>query len=201
MTLRLWGSGLALVLSGFAAGCTSVSSNYEGDITRADSARIVVCHGFDCTYKARLDLGAADSRRLSSIMAGARSAAAERAAVSRAVQYFENRAAGAVGVRDQPKSDISQSREKGQMDCIDESTNTRSLLLHLAHRKLLKHHTVEMNVSRGAFVDGRYPHSTAVLRDKSGARWAVDSWYAPMGGAPDIMPLPEWQSRGVMGQQ
>jgi hypothetical protein len=26
----------------------------------------------------------------------------------------------------------------------------------------------------------------------------VDSWYAPMGGAPDIFPLSQWKKRGVL---
>lgn len=185
-----------------AAGCTSISSNYTGEITRADAARIYMCHGYDCTYKTRIDLGAPDARRFASIMAkGAGSPESERAAISRAVQYYEERGAQVIGIRDQAKSTFGASREKGQMDCIDESTNTRSLLLYLAGRGLLKHHRVEMNVSRGFFIDGRYPHSTAVIRDPQGEKWAVDSWYEPMGGPPDILPLEKWLARGVGGQR
>ena len=36
---------------------------------------------------------------------------------------------------------------------------------------------------------------------KGGTRWAVDSWYEPMGGKPDVMPLDQWKSRGVMGER
>ena len=132
---------------------------------------------------------------------GSASPAAEREAVRRADSYYENRAATYIGVRDKAKSDFTQSREKGQMDCIDESTNTHSLLLFLEENGLLKFHKVEHNVSRGIFVDGRYPHSTAVLRDPSGRKWAVDSWYEPTGGLPDVMPLSDWMKRGVMGQR
>ena len=131
--------------------------------------------------------------------AGASSPKAERAAVSRAVRYYEDRAVRVIGVPDQPKSKASQYHRRGQMDCVDESTNTRSLLLYLERRRLLKHHTVDRNVTRGFLIDGRYPHATAVLRDRSGKKWAIDSWYEPMGGPPDIMPLPEWVKRGVMG--
>ncbi|WP_353641268.1 hypothetical protein [Mesorhizobium sp. WSM2239] len=137
---------------------------------------------------------------MSRIMAaGASSPKAERAAVSKAVQYYERRAAGVIGIRDQPKSDASQYAKRGQMDCIDESTNTRSLLLYLERRRLLRHHTVQRNVTRGFLLDGRYPHSTAVLREKSGKEWTVDSWYEPAGGPPDVLPLSEWMKRGVMG--
>ena len=60
----------------------------------------------------------------------------------------------------------------------------------------MKHHKVERNVSRGYFLDRRYPHFTAVVSDPAGVRWVVDSWYKPMGGAPDIMLLEQWKLRG-----
>lgn len=119
--------------------------------------------------------------------------------MSKAVQYYENRAARAVGVPDRAKSNAGQWRKQGQMDCIDESTNTRTFLIYLERRGLLKHHTVQRNVTRGFLIDRRYPHSTAVLQEKSGEKWTVDSWYAPAGGAPDIMKLSRWLTRGVMG--
>jgi hypothetical protein len=189
------------MLAAVATGCTSVSSNYTGAITKTETGRIFVCHGFDCSYKTRLDLGASDHKRFAAMFAKSRSPAAERAAVSKAVQYFEKRAETVVGVSDLPKSDFTQSRVKGQMDCIDESTNTRSLLLYLDKQGLLKHHAVESNRSRGLFLDGRYPHSTAVLRETGGRRWAIDSWYEPMGGPPDVRPLDEWMARGVGGER
>ncbi|CAG0972494.1 MAG: hypothetical protein F9K19_17235 [Rhizobiaceae bacterium] len=162
--------------------------------------RIYVCSGFNCHFKTRLDFGASDARRFAEIMTGGRgSPQAERSAISSAVQYYEKRAGAAIGVIDDAKSDFGASGELGQMDCIDESTNTRSLLLYLERRGLLQHHSVLANVSRGLFIDGRYPHSTAVLLDRSGKEWAVDSWYAPMGAAPDILPMAQWLKRGVMG--
>lgn len=191
-----------VLLSGVVAGCTSSSSNYLGEITKTEESRLFVCHGFDCSYKTRVDLGAADHRQFAAFFAKADSAEAERAAVGRAVQHAEERGAGVIGIRDLPKSDYTQSREKGQMDCIDESTNTRSLLLYLEKRGLLKHHAVEVNRSRGFFADGRYPHSTAVLREKAASRrWAIDSWYEPAGGPPDIRPLDEWMASGRFGER
>ena len=162
--------------------------------------RLGVCHGFGCRFKSELELGMVNGKRLSRIMtAGAASPIAERAAVSKAVRFYEDRAAQVVGVRDHPKSDASQFGKRGQMVCIDESSNTRSLLVYLERRGLLKHHSVDRNVTRGFLIDRRYPHSTAVLRERSGKKWAVDSWYEPAGGPPDILPLSEWTTRGIMG--
>lgn len=189
-----------LFSTGLVQACTSASPNYVGEAAVVRTERIYVCSGYNCHYKTRLDLGATDARRFAEIMAaGYASPEAERDAVSKAVQYYEKRAGQAIGVIDEAKSVFGDSGRLGQMDCIDESTNTRALLLYLERRGLLKHHTVRANVSRGLFIDGRYPHSTAVLMDKGGNEWAIDSWYAPMGGAPDILPMSQWLKRGVMG--
>lgn len=185
------------------AACTSISSNYSGEITQTKSSRIIVCHGFDCSYKTPYAVSAEDLSRFAEIMAqGEASPEAERKAIVAANMYYEERAVLSIGVRDKAKSNIRQSRVRGQMDCIDESTNTRSMLLFLAQNGWLKHHKVEWNVSRGLLLDGRYFHSTAVIKENAtGEKWAVDSWYEATGGAPDVVPLSYWKTRGVMGQR
>jgi hypothetical protein len=158
---------------------------------------ITICHGYGCSFRTKLTLGASDGARFRSIMgAGATSPAAERAAIAKAVQYFEQRSFQVIGVRDKPKADFGASHIKGQMDCVDESTNTRALLLYLHERGLLKFHKVGRNVSRGMFFDGRYPHFTAIVIDPAGTKWVVDSWYKPTGGVPDIFPHEQWKVRG-----
>jgi hypothetical protein len=189
---------LLIMLCGLATGCVGVSSK-NSHALKASEKQIQVCHGYSCRYKTNLTLGAPDERRFASILAvGKKSPDAERIAIARAVGYYERRTLDAIGIRDEPQSKLGGSGVRGQMDCIDESTNTKTLLTYLAERSLLKHHTVAMNSSRGFLVDGRYPHSTAVIRDRSGVKWAVDSWYAPMGGEPDILLLRDWKPRGFL---
>ena len=188
-----------MLLCGLAAGCVSGPEGGSHGLEPGDR-QIDVWHGYSGKYKSKLTLGAADARHFASILAaGQKSPQAERAAIARAVSYFESRTFDVTGIRDDPQSKFGASGVRGQMDCIDESTNTRALLLYLENRKLLQHHTVARNASRGLLVDGRYFHNTAVVRDASGVKWAVDSWYAPMGGAPDILPLSDWMPRGFLG--
>ncbi|CAN0656162.1 hypothetical protein R2G56_00570 [Nitratireductor aquimarinus] len=168
----------------------------------AKAERIYLCSGYGCVYKKSMNLGAAAKQRLAAIMAGGRSSAsAERSAISKAVRYFETLATQTMGVRDDAKSGPGGARVYGQMDCIDESRNTRTLLTYLQRHGLLHHHTVRRNAARGFFIDIRYPHATAVVRAKDGRDWAIDSWYEPAGGAPDIMQLSEWKKRGVRGER
>jgi len=189
-----------LLAMGLSA-CTSASSNYLGEIARPDTARIYVCHGFDCRNTTRLEFTSEDRARLTAIMEPGRNGPVEeRAAIAKAIAYFEQRSTDAIGVRDLPKSHIGQTGEIGQMDCIDVSTNTRSMLLHLELLGLLHHHAVERNVTRGAIVDGRYFHATSVIRDtSSGQRWAVDGWYGAGGEEPQIKPLSQWLGEGFLG--
>lgn len=190
-----------IALAGIAGGCTSVSSNYNDDIADVSSGQLTVCHGFDCRNQTALTFSADEDRRLQALFAGISNAAAEREAIRQAVQIFENATTARLGVADKPKSDLSQTGQHGQMDCIDESTNTRTFLRYLASHGLLEHHEVQTNVTRGVIFDGRYFHATAVIRDKGGQRWAIDSWYEAAGGPPDVMRLEDWLGRGQMGRR
>lgn len=195
--LRISGILLALL----AGGCTT---GQVGDHRSAAPvpSKLTVCYGYGCRSMAKIQITAAVSNRFSAIMAsGAPSPEAERAAISKAVQYYEDLSVVAVGARDLPKSPVFASGERGQMDCIDESTNTRHVMLYLQSRGLIRHHKVERNVSRGLLIDGRYPHWTAVISEPGGKKWAVDSWYEAAGGPPDIVPLAYWRTRGVMGER
>ncbi|MDZ5697034.1 hypothetical protein [Chelativorans sp. M5D2P16] len=181
------------MLAGFAAPVARAS---------AEPLQIHVCSGYSCTYRTSLSVGHQMRQRFQEIMQpGRHSPEAERAAIAAAVQFFERQATKAIGVADKAKGSFAGSRVLGQMDCIDESTNTQALLHLLNRLGLLRHHRVEANASRGFFLDRRYPHATAVIRAPDGRRWAVDSWYEPAGGAPDIMPLAHWRQRGVLGER
>ena len=82
----------------------------------------------------------------------------------------------------------------GQMDCLDETANTTSLLVELDTRGLLAHHHAARPELRGFFFDGRYPHFTAVIVEgKAGIEWAVDPWRHAPGQRPDILPLSQWR--------
>ena len=164
--------------------------------------RLTICHGYSCYYQTRMGLSVGDIRQIEFIMrSGASSPAAERRAISEAIQFFERRATSIIKVRDRPKGELGHGREIGQMDCEDESRNTTSELKFLAAHGMLHHHTVARRVSRGFLLDNRFPHFTAVIVDSGGRKWAVDSWYESGGGAPDITALPQWRIRGVAGKR
>jgi hypothetical protein len=155
--------------------------------------RVYLCHGYTCAFVTPVSLSPAEIRRIGAPLAAAKDAAAERRGLSAAVQAFEQAVGPRVGTAgDRGRTQVGQG-ERGQLDCVDEATNTTSLLLVLAGQGYLQHHRVVEPAQRGFFIDFRYPHSTAVIRDKStGEAWAVDSWPRAHAEPPVIQPLKEW---------
>lgn len=198
MLRRIAIAALALApLAGCAGQSDGTPSSWyrDRDAVQPRGDRIMVCHGYDCGRRTALPLSPADLAHLAKLIAaGSASPAEERMALGRAVQWFENKAAPALAAtRDRAKTEPTLSGQPGQMDCIDEATNTTSLLLLASKRGLLTHHKVGAPAARGFFLDGRYPHVTAVLIETAtDHRYAIDSWIKPSGGAPEIMDLDTW---------
>ncbi len=158
---------------------------------------LVVCHGFDCKNRTAVALGDADRAALAKLMtAGKASALAERQALARAGAWFDRRIGGEAGTQGHvARAGVSHMFDGGQFDCINSSRNATSLLLLLDQLSLLRHHTVEVPVSRGLLIDGRPLHVSAVISEKAtGTRWTVDPWTRAYGQAPEIMPLTRWMT-------
>ena len=100
------------------------------------------------------------------------------------------------GPADKRGSELGDAHKPGQTDCIDEATNTTTLLIYLERKGLLRHHHVRRPESRGAFL---YAHATAVMTDKNtGIDWVADSWMRDSGDPIDVMTLEEWFSRAYV---
>lgn len=191
-----------LALLTLVAGCQSlqrgeVSAWYAsaGAIMPREGGRVVVCHGFGCHRKTAFSFSAADLATMAALIGRARTAQAERAGVRRMVAWAEERVAAKVGSADDVGGlDLRNAGRAGQMDCIDEAANTTSYLLVAQSAGLLRKHRVSRPVARGYFLDGRYPHATAVLLEGNTA-WAINSWPHANGVPPDVMPLSRWYER------
>lgn len=161
--------------------------------------KIFVCHGYTCRIVTPVRFDADTIAEIAGNLAEpVADAAAEREAISNAVQRFETVVGNRIGTaNDLPGMQFGQGADD-QMDCIDEATNTTSLLIFLASHGYLKHHKVGTPAGRGFFIDGRYPHATAVLTDIStGKKWAIDSWPRANALPPVVMPLREWKRSRV----
>lgn len=196
--------GLVIATAAVLAGC--MGNLYRGSpngwfaahnaVAPRENGLIVVCHGFGCERKTAFRFGPADLKAMRKALGAPRSAAEEREGIRRMVAWAETRVAVEVGsAGDVGGLDLWNAGVAGQMDCIDEATNTTSYLMVAADAGLLRHHTVGRPVARGYFLDGRYPHATAVVVSDTRRPWAVDSWRRSNGMPPEVMPLPRWFER------
>ncbi|MBP0645378.1 hypothetical protein J8J17_26655, partial [Mycobacterium tuberculosis] len=77
----------------------------------------------------------------------------EREGINLAVSWFENRAAPTLGgPPDVRGSDLAHSGQAGQTDCLDEATNSTTLLIYLQEQGLLRYHRVVRPTSRGGLL-------------------------------------------------
>lgn len=168
---------------------TSVSINPPS------SSEMTICYGFVCRRRATLDFTAADRKALTQILAaGKATAVAERAAIQKAVIWFDRRVAPMVGTAGRvSRADIRSGADAKNFDCWDSTRNVSSFLLVLQEWGLLKHHTVGNPRYRGNILAMQLPHNTAVIVEKeSRIEWSVDMWTTRYLQPPDVMLVEQW---------
>jgi len=155
---------------------------------------MTVCYGFACRRREILDFTPADRAALSKILkTGRSSGVAERAAVQKAVIWFDRHMGPIIGTDKRvANADIRALDSSHNFDCWDTTRNTTSLLLVLQEWGLLKHHVVGDPHYRGNPLIVQLPHNTAVLIDRSKTEWVVDMWPRGYAEPPDVKPLREW---------
>lgn len=161
--------------------------------------KIRYCHGYGCKMRSPVAFSRGDMQALKRILDGGKSSPeAERAAISRADQWYERKAGAQTGTsNDGAKDTYELFTPLSEIDCVDETVNTTTLLDLLDERGWLRHHKAGRPANRGFLIDGRYPHNTATIVEKtSGRRWVVDSWVRANAQPPDIKPLDVWKKEG-----
>src|ERR1700687_987468 len=192
--------GLILIAAPLPAVAVELSAPQEAlystvSIFPPSRSAVTVCYGFVCRRREILDFTPGDRNALTQILAmGRASAAAERAAVQKAVIWFDRRMGPVIGTdRRVAKADIRALDDKHNYDCWDTTRNTTSLLLVLQQWGLFRHHVVGDPHYRGNALALQLPHNTAVLIERATkTEWVVDMWTRAYAGAPDVKPLVEW---------
>lgn len=163
-------------------------------ISRPAPEKFSICYGNTCRYIVELGLTQEEWGRISGLFTTAALAAdAERAQIRSAVALLEEMVGVKAGTSADRGENLNGLGLAGQMDCVDEATNTSVYLTLLQDAGLLRWHTVQHRISRGV-ASLQVPHFTAVIRDeKERLSYAVDSWFLDNGEPPFIVPLPIWE--------
>lgn len=152
-----------------------------------------VCHDLSCHSISNVSLSAAEWQTVTALFEPvAHTPAIEKQQIQRAIALLEKIVGAHIGTdSDQAKNRLTGSR-KGQLDCIDEATNTSVYLRLLASEGLFVWHDTGPRTSRGLF-SGQAPHNTATIIERNTQqRYAVDAWFKANGQPPAIVRLEDW---------
>jgi hypothetical protein len=166
----------------------------SGFVTRPVYSKFSVCYGHTCQHRAELALTDNQWEQVRVLFfPPARSAEEEHEQIRTAIALLETMIGEMTGTSNDKAENFTGLGEEGQMDCVDEATNTSSYLTMMQADNLLKWHTVDYRISRG-IGSFQVPHFTAVVREKQGGKYfAVDSWFLDNGEPPFIVPLVVWK--------
>jgi hypothetical protein len=192
-----------LVLGGCAIVLASCGTTISNERARSEleqsaatppvPAAFNYCYGHGCKHVAATNLNVVEWGEIRGRFdPPASDAVEERKNLAIAVGRFENY----VGEKLRTKNDRGGTFQAyggyRQLDCVDEATNTTTLLRMLEHEGHLKWHRVSWPVSRGIFVTG-WPHSTATIEEIQNQRqFAVDSWFFDNGEDAVVVPYDAW---------
>jgi len=186
--------------SASSAGAIEISSEVAALYTSVSiyppsASSMTVCYGFVCRRREILEFTASDRAALTQIMAAGRASAfAERAAVQKAVIWFDRRMGPVIGTDKRvAKADFRYFDASHNYDCWDTTRNVTSLLLVLQEWRLFKYHVVGDPRYRGNTLVLQTPHNTPVLVDRATkVEWSVDLWPRGYLQPPDVMPIAQW---------
>jgi hypothetical protein len=167
-------------------------------ITEPTPERYTVCFDHSCTTIVTDSLSQEEWDMVTQPLRNpATTAAEERLAIARSIALFEGIVGRHTGTYRDRGRNLRGFGQPGQLDCIDESTNTTTYLRLLERGGLLRHHRVlERSTRFGLFVG--MPHTTAVIEETgTGDRYAVDSWFLDNGQPPYIARLEVWKVGGA----
>jgi hypothetical protein len=161
--------------------------------------RVSVCFNYGCVTQDEVVFSEAQLNELAGIMAGASSAAEERAAIGVAIGHMLGWAGQQTAISADRGGNFADNSVYGRMDCIDHSTTTTRLLRVLEKRDMLRFHRVRDPVLRQRyFVMVHYSAEVeeigAVGDDGQTRRYVVDSWFFDNGRPAAVLPLAQWMA-------
>ena len=193
-------AGLCLLTS---ACVTATPQDYlkMHDIAPPTPQNFTHCYDYGCQTKVTLSLPETTQRSLYQIFTPPpQNAAQEREKISKAIGRFETDIGQITGTKNDKYGtfrlyqDGTPESRRFQQDCVDESTNTTTYLSLLHQMGLLHFHSPSFPSSRQPFLSGgSWWHQSATIKDnKTGRRYAVDSWFDNNGHPAHIVTLDQW---------
>lgn len=181
----------------------------EFHVAPPDGNAVEVCHAYTCQMRSTFYFHPRDIADIAEVMKKTKrddSPFEERRAIAYAIALIERKVGDRLGIKDRAGMEFGGSGDPTQEDCVDEATNTTSFLLILQSHGLLKHHTVGTPFSKGDLLKATlqgdpvkyWPHWTAVIiENKTGQKYAVDSWIYANGENPAVVEVEKWYIKDI----
>lgn len=154
------------------------------------------CQNYGCAVVMNVELNKKDWKKIDKAFGKkAKNAEEERRKIAKTIGTFEEIVGPITGTENDRPGTFEQTG-RGQLDCVDESTNSSVYMMLLDQKGLLKFHTIEQPQVRYPLVSGRgWMHQTAVVKEtKTGDEYAIDSWFEENGKPAHIIPITEWMN-------
>lgn len=151
------------------------------------------CADYHCDIIIPVTLNDREKQQIRQLFSDVGNPAEERDRIAQAIGLFERLVGPKNGTSDdlgKNPPDAPYSPRGGQLDCISESTNSTTYLKQLETAGLLRWHSVDERAVRHRWLFAA--HWTAVINDRDGMQYAVDSWYGDNGKPAIVLPLQAW---------
>ncbi len=153
------------------------------------------CEGYGCPVYKNVKLNARDWKIITHAFGRpAKNAEDERRKIAGAIGVFEQIVGPLTGT-DVDRAGTFLKMGEGQLDCVDESTNTTIYMMLLRDKGLIRFHDIQQPQVRWPILSGRgWMHQTAVITEtKTGKAYAIDSWFGDNGDGAWVVPLETWR--------
>jgi len=192
LVLRL----LPLLVAFLLAGCVVTGKQDRFLAKYADAkptvSAMTVCHGYGCRVTEEVSLAREWDDLTADFQTPAETPEQERERIAALIADVEIIVGEKLGTAEDIGGTFTGFGQDGQQDCIDETTNTTTILTLLENEGLLAWHDVRAPMSRGFFING-WPHTSAVIAEtNSEQHYVVDSWFHDNGQPAEVVTLETW---------
>ena len=164
-------------------------------ITEPVYNRFSVCYEHGCQKVVALSLTLPEWNEITaSLQQSLPAASDERAAIATTVSNMEHVVGRRTGTHFDKGGNLKGFGQPGQMDCIDESTNTSRYLDLLQQRGLLRWHRTAERAYRAPFLLDQH-WAGQIVELQTDNHYAVDSWHLDNGELPYIQAISDWQKK------
>lgn len=185
------------IVLGVLGGCQANEEQRVAKLLEANPtpARFSVCHGNSCRLRTQVSLSTEEWSKIGALFDPAPAdALAERRQIAQAIGLLETFTGRQADTLDDAPGMGVHWNPDGQLDCIDEATNSTTYMRMMVADQLIRFHDIGLPANRF----GWWPSNTATIKETAtGKVYAVESYFRYNGEPAYVLPLDIWAAGWV----